>query len=56
LYLFFIVSVIGGTSLIAYHCACLLQIPVKLGKQGLLQAEKPIVLKVVPRDGIISGA
>uniref|UniRef100_A0A8C0WB05 Cytochrome P450 3A n=1 Tax=Castor canadensis TaxID=51338 RepID=A0A8C0WB05_CASCN len=32
------------------------QIPVKLGKQGLLQAEKPIVLKVVPRDGIISGA
>nr|XP_020043036.1 cytochrome P450 3A9-like isoform X2 [Castor canadensis] len=32
------------------------QIPMKLNTQGLLQAEKPIVLKVVPRDGIISGA
>uniref|UniRef100_A0A8C0WCR7 unspecific monooxygenase n=1 Tax=Castor canadensis TaxID=51338 RepID=A0A8C0WCR7_CASCN len=32
------------------------QIPMKLSKQGFLQAEKPIVLKAVPRDGIISGA
>ncbi|MDL1373622.1 cytochrome P450, partial [Yersinia pestis] len=33
------------------------QIPLKLGKQGgLLQPEKPIVLKVVDRDEIISGA
>ncbi|MDL1393171.1 cytochrome P450 [Yersinia pestis] len=32
------------------------QIPLKLAKQGLLQPEKPIVLKVVERDEIISGA
>lgn len=32
------------------------QIPLKLSKQGLLQPEKPILLKVVPRDGTISGA
>ncbi|XP_062036814.1 cytochrome P450 3A6 [Lepus europaeus] len=32
------------------------QVPIKLGKQGLLQPEKPIVLKVVSRDGIIHGA
>lgn len=32
------------------------QVPLKLGKQGLLQPEKPIVLKVVSRDGIIRGA
>ncbi|CAO2630215.1 Cytochrome P450 3A9 [Lemmus lemmus] len=32
------------------------QIPLKLSKQGLLQPEKPVLLKVVPRDGTISGA
>ncbi|XP_008822296.2 cytochrome P450 3A11-like [Nannospalax galili] len=32
------------------------QIPIKLRRQGLLQTEKPIVLKVVPRDEIITGA
>nr|XP_044998606.1 cytochrome P450 3A9-like isoform X3 [Jaculus jaculus] len=32
------------------------QIPLKIGKQGLLQAEKPIVLKIVSRDGLISAA
>uniref|UniRef100_A0A8C0VZI5 Cytochrome P450 3A n=1 Tax=Castor canadensis TaxID=51338 RepID=A0A8C0VZI5_CASCN len=32
------------------------QIPMKLSQKGLLQAEKPIVLKAVPRDVIISGA
>ncbi|XP_069342593.1 cytochrome P450 3A4-like isoform X1 [Eulemur rufifrons] len=32
------------------------QIPVQLSRKGLLQPEKPIVLKVESRDGIISGA
>ncbi|XP_052023958.1 cytochrome P450 3A11 [Apodemus sylvaticus] len=32
------------------------QIPLKLSRQGLLQPEKPIVLKVVPRDTVITGA
>uniref|UniRef100_A0A8D2JRQ1 Cytochrome P450 3A n=1 Tax=Sciurus vulgaris TaxID=55149 RepID=A0A8D2JRQ1_SCIVU len=32
------------------------QIPLKFGKQGLLQPERPIVLKAVCRDGTISGA
>ncbi|XP_005367120.1 cytochrome P450 3A9 [Microtus ochrogaster] len=32
------------------------QIPLKLSKQGLLQPEKPVLLKVVSRDGTISGA
>ncbi|XP_038202456.1 cytochrome P450 3A11-like isoform X9 [Arvicola amphibius] len=32
------------------------QIPLKLNRQPLLQPEKPIVLKVVPRDVIITGA
>ncbi|XP_052023977.1 cytochrome P450 3A11-like [Apodemus sylvaticus] len=32
------------------------QIPVKLSRKGLLQPEKPIVLKVVPRDAVITGA
>ncbi|XP_047388808.1 cytochrome P450 3A9-like [Sciurus carolinensis] len=32
------------------------QIPLKFNKQGLLQPERPIVLKAVCRDGIISGA
>uniref|UniRef100_A0A8D2H0Z2 unspecific monooxygenase n=1 Tax=Urocitellus parryii TaxID=9999 RepID=A0A8D2H0Z2_UROPR len=32
------------------------QIPLKLADQGLLQSEKPIILKAVCRDGIISGA
>lgn len=32
------------------------QIPPKLGNQGLLQPEKPIILKAVCRDGTISGA
>nr|AAA31430.1 cytochrome P450 3c protein [Oryctolagus cuniculus] len=32
------------------------QVPLKLGKQGLLQPEKPIVLKVVSESGIIRGA
>ncbi|MBZ3879433.1 Cytochrome P450 3A4, partial [Sciurus carolinensis] len=32
------------------------QIPLKFSKQGLLQPERPIVLKAVCRDGIISGA
>uniref|UniRef100_A0A8C5W7K9 unspecific monooxygenase n=1 Tax=Microcebus murinus TaxID=30608 RepID=A0A8C5W7K9_MICMU len=32
------------------------QIPVKLSPNGLLQPEKPIVLKVESRDGTISGA
>ncbi|XP_057551880.1 cytochrome P450 3A24 [Hippopotamus amphibius kiboko] len=32
------------------------QIPLKLNTQGILQPEKPVVLKVVPRDGTISGA
>uniref|UniRef100_A0A8C6IB06 unspecific monooxygenase n=1 Tax=Mus spicilegus TaxID=10103 RepID=A0A8C6IB06_MUSSI len=32
------------------------QIPLKLSRQGLLQPEKPIVLKVVPRDAVITGA
>uniref|UniRef100_U3B5P9 Cytochrome P450 3A n=1 Tax=Callithrix jacchus TaxID=9483 RepID=U3B5P9_CALJA len=31
------------------------QIPLKLGVQGILQAEKPIVLKVESRDGTLSG-
>ncbi|KAK7799764.1 hypothetical protein U0070_022630, partial [Myodes glareolus] len=31
-------------------------IPLKLSKQGLLQPEKPVLLKVVPRDGTICGA
>ncbi|KAL4689143.1 hypothetical protein H8957_004232 [Semnopithecus entellus] len=31
------------------------QIPLKLGNQGLLQSEKPIVLKVESRDGTLSG-
>uniref|UniRef100_U3E5W7 Cytochrome P450 3A n=1 Tax=Callithrix jacchus TaxID=9483 RepID=U3E5W7_CALJA len=31
------------------------QIPLKLGVQGLLQAEKPIILKVESRDGTLSG-
>ena len=34
----------------------LLQIPLKLSRQGILQPEKPIVLKVVPRDAVITGA
>ncbi|XP_077880882.1 LOW QUALITY PROTEIN: cytochrome P450 3A9 [Ictidomys tridecemlineatus] len=32
------------------------QIPLKLADQGLLQPEKPIILKAVCRDGTISGA
>uniref|UniRef100_A0A8C3X658 unspecific monooxygenase n=1 Tax=Catagonus wagneri TaxID=51154 RepID=A0A8C3X658_9CETA len=32
------------------------QIPLKLSSMGLTQPEKPIVLKVVPRDGTVSGA
>ncbi|XP_031247055.1 cytochrome P450 3A11-like [Mastomys coucha] len=32
------------------------QIPLKLSRQGLLQPEKPIILKVVPRDAVITGA
>ncbi|XP_071463295.1 cytochrome P450 3A4-like [Marmota flaviventris] len=32
------------------------QIPLKLGNLGLLQPEKPIILKVLCRDGTISGA
>ncbi|XP_057619733.1 cytochrome P450 3A11-like [Chionomys nivalis] len=32
------------------------QIPLKLNRKPLLQPEKPIVLKVVPRDVIITGA
>uniref|UniRef100_A0A8D1EY95 Cytochrome P450 3A n=2 Tax=Sus scrofa TaxID=9823 RepID=A0A8D1EY95_PIG len=32
------------------------QTPLKLSSQGLIQPEKPILLKVVPRDGTISGA
>uniref|UniRef100_F6SQM5 Cytochrome P450 3A n=1 Tax=Equus caballus TaxID=9796 RepID=F6SQM5_HORSE len=32
------------------------QIPLKLGNQGLLQPQKPIVLKVESRDGTVSGA
>ncbi|XP_028611834.1 cytochrome P450 3A11 [Grammomys surdaster] len=32
------------------------QIPLKLSRQGLLQPAKPIVLKVVPRDAVITGA
>lgn len=31
------------------------QIPLKLGNQGLLQSEKPIVLKAESRDGTLSG-
>ncbi|XP_052610681.1 cytochrome P450 3A11-like [Peromyscus californicus insignis] len=31
------------------------QIPMKLGRQILLQPEKPIVLKVIPRDVIVTG-
>ncbi|XP_044931008.1 cytochrome P450 3A12 isoform X2 [Mustela putorius furo] len=31
------------------------QIPMKLSVQGLIQPEKPIVLKVEPRDGSVSG-
>uniref|UniRef100_I3MP24 unspecific monooxygenase n=1 Tax=Ictidomys tridecemlineatus TaxID=43179 RepID=I3MP24_ICTTR len=32
------------------------QIPMKLGKLGILQPEKPIILKALCRDGTISGA
>ncbi|KAL1768670.1 cytochrome P450 3A31 [Sigmodon hispidus] len=32
------------------------QIPMKLNRKPLLESEKPIVLKVVPRDEIITGA
>ncbi|KAF5918225.1 hypothetical protein HPG69_002867 [Diceros bicornis minor] len=32
------------------------QIPLKLGPQGLIQPQKPIVLKVESRDGTVSGA
>nr|BAA06233.1 cytochrome P450 3A [Rattus norvegicus] len=32
------------------------QIPLKLSRQGLLQPTKPIILKVVPRDEIITGS
>ncbi|XP_052610745.1 cytochrome P450 3A9 isoform X1 [Peromyscus californicus insignis] len=32
------------------------QIPLKIAKQGLLQPEKPILLKVVSRDETVSGA
>ncbi|XP_042542689.1 cytochrome P450 3A9-like [Dipodomys spectabilis] len=32
------------------------QIPLKLIDQGLLQPEKPIVLKIISRDGTVSGA
>ncbi|XP_057603658.1 cytochrome P450 3A29-like [Hippopotamus amphibius kiboko] len=32
------------------------QIPLKVLTQGLTQPEKPVVLKVVPRDGTLSGA
>uniref|UniRef100_A0A8C9QDI7 unspecific monooxygenase n=1 Tax=Spermophilus dauricus TaxID=99837 RepID=A0A8C9QDI7_SPEDA len=32
------------------------QIPLKLADQGLLQPEKPVILKAVCRDGTISGA
>ncbi|XP_048224124.1 cytochrome P450 3A9-like [Perognathus longimembris pacificus] len=32
------------------------QIPLKLREQGLIQPEKPIFLKIVSRDGTISGA
>uniref|UniRef100_A0A8C4LGQ2 Cytochrome P450 3A n=1 Tax=Equus asinus asinus TaxID=83772 RepID=A0A8C4LGQ2_EQUAS len=32
------------------------QIPLKLGNQGLLQPQKPIVLKVESRDGTVNGA
>uniref|UniRef100_A0A8D0NBA8 Cytochrome P450 3A n=1 Tax=Sus scrofa TaxID=9823 RepID=A0A8D0NBA8_PIG len=32
------------------------QTPLKLSSQGLIQPEKPILLKVVPRDGTVSGA
>ncbi|XP_035920679.1 cytochrome P450 3A12 [Halichoerus grypus] len=31
------------------------QIPLKLSAQGLIQPEKPIVLKIEPRDGSVSG-
>ncbi|CAD7683936.1 unnamed protein product [Nyctereutes procyonoides] len=32
------------------------QIPLKLNAQGIIQPEKPIVLKVEPRDGSVNGA
>uniref|UniRef100_A0A8D0NXS9 unspecific monooxygenase n=1 Tax=Sus scrofa TaxID=9823 RepID=A0A8D0NXS9_PIG len=32
------------------------QIPLKLTTQGLTQPEKPVVLKILPRDGTVSGA
>ncbi|XP_060029338.1 cytochrome P450 3A12-like isoform X3 [Erinaceus europaeus] len=32
------------------------QIPMKLGNQGLIQPEKPIVLKAEPREGTVNGA
>ncbi|XP_032315651.1 cytochrome P450 3A12 [Camelus ferus] len=32
------------------------QIPPELGTQGIIQPKKPIVLKVVPRNGTLSGA
>lgn len=38
-----------------YSCS-MLQIPLKLGRQILLEPAKPIVLKVVPRDEMITEA
>nr|CAA55887.1 unnamed protein product [Rattus norvegicus] len=32
------------------------QIPLKLSRQAILEPEKPIVLKVLPRDAVINGA
>ncbi|XP_052023972.1 cytochrome P450 3A11-like [Apodemus sylvaticus] len=40
----------------SFHPCKETQIPLKLSTQGLLQPAKPIVLKVVPRDAVVTGA
>lgn len=46
----------GASSLGSQLLVSLLQIPLKLTTQGLTQPEKPVVLKILPRDGTVSGA
>ncbi|XP_032742557.1 cytochrome P450 3A2-like [Rattus rattus] len=40
----------------SFHPCKETQIPLKLSRQAILEPEKPIVLKVLPRDAVITGA
>ena len=55
-FLIFLLVMLLDHSLILNILLPHLQIPLKLSTQGLLQPAKPIVLKVVPRDAVVTGA